>query len=101
MNTFNVFRIFKKPVVAGLGVPFVLLALTQSLAYQHYLVFKSARSREMSNAANLVKERLQTALSNSLSATQTLSFVIKKYGVPDDFDSIARRILESNRFIHA
>jgi PAS domain S-box-containing protein len=101
MNTFNVFRIFKKPVVAGLAVFFVLLALTQSLAYQHYLVFKSARSREMSNAANLVKERLQTALSNSLSATQTLSFVIKKYGVPDDFDSIARRILESNRFIDA
>ncbi len=101
MDTFKVFRILKAPIVAGVFVFIALLLLTQSLAYQHYLVFKSAQSREMSNAANLVKERLQTALSNSLSATQTLSFVIKKYGVPDDFDTIASRILESNRFIDA
>jgi len=97
----NLFKIIKSPPAAGLGVFAALLILTQFLAYQHYLVFRSAQAREMSNAANLIKQKLQTAISNSQSATQTLSFVVKKYGVPDDFDTIAQRILESNRFVDA
>jgi PAS domain S-box-containing protein len=90
---------FKKPVVAGFFVFLFVLILTQLVAYQHYLLFKDARSREMNNAVSLAKEKLQTALANSLSATQTLSFIVKKYGIKNDFDSVARQLIETNKFI--
>ena len=101
MNTGKGFKLVKDPVVTGLSIFVVVLLLTQSVTYQHYLLFRSARDREVNSAVNLAREKLQTALTNSLSATQTLSFVIKKYGVPSDFDSIAEHILQANRFIDA
>ena len=101
MGSNNSFTLFKRPIVVGATVFLALLGLTQFVTYQHYLLFKSARAREIKNAVDIAQDRLQTALSNSLSATQTLSFIVKKYGKPDDFDTIAKRILESNRFIDA
>lgn len=50
---------------------------------------------------NAVKDRLKTSLSYSLSATKTLAFLIKRYGVPADFDSVANTILQSNKYIDA
>ena len=89
----------KKPAVASFWVFIFVLLLTQLVAYQHYLLYKESRVREVSNAVNLAKEKLQTALSNSLAATQTLSFIVKKYGIKDDFDSVARQLMENNKFI--
>lgn len=50
---------------------------------------------------NIVKDRLQTSLSYSLSATKTLAFFVREYGVPEDFDGMARQILDSNPYIDA
>jgi PAS domain S-box-containing protein len=75
--------------------------LTQFLAYQHYLIGKDAANQKVSREINAVKDRLKTSLSYSLSATKTLAFLIKKYGVPADFDSVARIILASSKDIDA
>ena len=99
--TKKLLQFIKIPLVAGAGTFIGLLILTQLVAYQHYLIYRSGQSREMNNAANLAKEKIQTALGNSLSATQTLSFIIKKYGLHNDFDSIAKKIIESDKYIDA
>ncbi len=101
MNDNKAFTFPGRPVLVGITVFLALLGLTQFVTYQHYLLFNSGRAREMHNAAGMAQDRLQTALSNSLSATQTLSFIIKKYGNPVDFDTVAKRILESNKFVDA
>ena len=76
-------------------------ALTQFLAYQRYLISEEADRQNVVEEMNTVKGRIQNALSYSLSATKTLAFIIEEYGVPEDFDRVAKEILESNQFIDA
>ncbi|HEY0653593.1 MAG TPA: GAF domain-containing protein [Chryseosolibacter sp.] len=85
----------------GLGVFLVVLALTQTVTYQRYRILKDAENQRAIQEATLLRDRLKSSLSYSLSATKTLAFIVDRYGVPQDFDSIAQYILESNRFIDA
>jgi PAS domain S-box-containing protein len=85
----------------GLGVFFAVLALTQLVTYQRYQILKDVENQQAIQEAGLLRDRLKSSLSYSLSATKTLAFIIDRYGVPVDFDSIAHYILESNRYIDA
>ncbi|MCW5907162.1 MAG: PAS domain S-box protein [Chitinophagales bacterium] len=91
----------KQPFVAGLLVFTALLTLTQVISYQRSLLFKNSRTRELTNAANVAKEKLQIALGYSKSATQTLRLIVATYGIQDNFDSVAASILQTHRFIDA
>jgi PAS domain S-box-containing protein len=91
----------RKPVFIGIGMFLVLAILTQLLSYFWY---QSARHEEMSrllSRANGKKERLHVTLSNSLSCTQTLAFIIEEYGVPNDFDSLAEKLIKINPLVDA
>ncbi|MBL7936732.1 MAG: CHASE domain-containing protein, partial [Bacteroidia bacterium] len=92
---------FKKPAVIGLFVFFLLMALTQYLSYQKYLILKKEKEQQVLDAAKLAKNTLQTSLFHSLSAAKTLAFIINKYGVPDDFDAVAKALIASNEYIDA
>jgi PAS domain S-box-containing protein len=84
------------------GIVFVLsMLLTQSLTYQQYLEIENTAREKAVAEANRITGSLTQSLSNSLSATRTLSFYVEKYGVPEDFESIGAAILESNKFIDA
>lgn len=85
----------------GIGVFLGVLGLTQIVTYQRYLIAKDAESQKALQEATLIRDRLKSSLSYSLSATKTLAFIVERYGVPHDFDSIAKSILESNRYIDA
>lgn len=91
----------KKPFLTGLIVFLTAAILTQYLAYQRYLISEEAERRHIVQETIAVKDRLKSALGYSLSATKTLAFIIEEYGVPNDFDRIAREILESNKYIDA
>ncbi len=75
--------------------------LSQLLAYQRYLFLKEAQDQLVLEEANRFKERFNGVLENSRSAIKTLAFVITKYGVDENFDSIAEAILQSNPYIDA
>jgi PAS domain S-box-containing protein len=87
--------------LAGIAVFAVIGLLTQLLAYQRYRILKDTERQRVIQQANEIKDRLQTTLSYSLSATKTLAFIVDKYGVAENFDSIAPKILEANKFIDA
>lgn len=91
----------RKPLLTGLVVFFILAALTQYLALQKYLIDKEARRTEVLQEINSVKDRIKGSLGYGLSATKTLAFIIKKYGVPADFAHLGKEILESNKNIDA
>ena len=101
MNNRSFAYFIKRPVISGLVVFAALLFLTQFLTYQRYLLLRDQRQREISNQAAWTKERLQTVINYSFSSTQTLAFIIEKYGVPQDFDSVAKQLLKTNKYIDA
>jgi PAS domain S-box-containing protein len=79
----------------------ILAVLTQLLAYQRYLIFREGKDQEVQQEAVFRKDQLTRSLRYSLSATKTLSFIVDRFGVPENFDSVAALILESNQFIDA
>jgi PAS domain S-box-containing protein len=91
----------RKSTFIGLAVFATLLLLTQLLTYQQYLIYRQSEKEKVLREANAISDKLKTSLSYSLSATKTLAFLVGRYGVPQDFDSIAQTILESNQFIDA
>ena len=97
----SIVHFVKRPVVIGLFVFFVLLLLSIILTYQRYLLYKETQARDLNLAANRVKEKMDETLDNSLSATKTLSFIITRYKAANDFDVVAKSILEDNQFIDA
>jgi diguanylate cyclase len=90
-----------KPVLAGVSIFVLLLALTQFLTYQRYLLNKAEEKQRALNAATAVRGHLQAALNHSLSATKTLAFIVEQYGVPANYDAVAKCLIESNKFIDA
>lgn len=91
----------KKTILAGLGVFLAVLVLTQLVAYQQYLIYRQAELDKIASEANIIRYRLKSSLSYSLSATKTLAFYVERNGVPKDFDAIARDIMLANKFVDA
>ncbi len=90
-----------RPIGAGIFVFALLLFLTQAVSYKRYLIFQGSRNRELTNAANVAREKLQAALNQSRAATQTLAFVVSEYGIENTFDSVAHELVENNEFVDA
>lgn len=91
----------RRPIGAGVFVFALLLFLTQAVSYQRYLLFQDSRNRELTNAANVAREKLQAALNQSRSATQTLAFIVSEYGIENTFDSVASELVKNNEFVDA
>lgn len=94
-------KLFTKANVYGMLVFVLSMIFTQYFSYQRYLINKSSEQNELANAANISRERIQEIFNHNESAIQTLAFVINKYGVPDDFDSLAASIIKTNKNIDA
>ena len=93
--------ILKKPYLVGFFIFAIFIVLTQNIAYQRYLIAKDNEQMIVLHEINSVKDRLKTALNYDLAAAKTLGFIIENYGVPNDFDRVAKGILGSNKNIDA
>jgi len=94
----NALDFLRRPVIIGVLVFAAILFLTQLFTYQRYVLVRTQKTRELTNAANVVKEKIEATLSNGMAAATTLNIMVQHYGVRD-FDSIARHILELNEHI--
>jgi PAS domain S-box-containing protein len=94
-------RNFRKPVFIGLGMFLVLTVLTQLLVYFWYQSARYTEIQRLSNQANAKKERVHITLTNSLSCTRTLAFVVEEHGIPQDFNRIAEKLLRANPLVDA
>ena len=101
MNRLKKFRVFKNPILFGLIVFVVILTLTQFLTFQRYLLLKNTEQQEIISQANWVDKEFQKILNQSFSTTQTLAFIVENYGIPNNFDSIAKLLLQTNKNINA
>lgn len=90
-----------RPIVVGIAVFLAVLALTQLIVFQRYLIASELDKEKALREATMVRDRLKSSLSYSLSATKTLAVILNRYGFQNDFDSVARDILKSHRYIDA
>ena len=90
-----------RPLLIGLAIFLSLLLLTQYLAYQRYVITIENEKANARNEADAVRDNLTSSLSYSLAATKTLAFIVKQYGEPSNFDSVASVILQSSKYIDA
>lgn len=92
-------EIIRRPLLWGLIVFLVVACLTQYLTYQRFLIVEDDEREVTLHELVAIKDRLQTTLAYNLSAAKTLAFMVENYGVPQDFDSVAKAILSSNKNI--
>jgi len=97
MNLKPILGFIKKPVIAGLLVFISCLCITVFVTHQRYIIFKNIEQRELTSSANAVKDKIEANLRQGAEAASTFSFIVKNYGVGNNFDSIASEILRSHK----
>ena len=70
---FNTFlRLIKKPITAGVLVFISCLCITVYVTYQRYLISKNIQQRELTNAANAVKDKIEANLKQGAEADSVI-----------------------------
>ncbi|MFZ5971345.1 MAG: PAS domain S-box protein [Bacteroidota bacterium] len=91
----------QKSVLTAVVAFLLLLVISQYLVYQQYLMNKDTLHEQMQHESNAVKERLQTNLGYAESAAHTLAFIVKEYGVPVNFNEVAKDLIANGTYIDA
>jgi PAS domain S-box-containing protein len=89
------------PLLIFIVVFTLSITLTQFLAYQQYKISKETQRAELVHEATQAKDRFRNILFNDIAAANTLAIIYKQYGVPANFDSVARQIIQASPYADA
>ena len=100
---FNVFIIesLKNPKIIGTSTFLFLSFLFFFIAFQNYTINKEDKRVQMSNTLNVVTNNIEQLLKNCYTTTLSMALIINEEGVPEDFDTVGKKLLESNTSIDA
>tara|TARA_R110002074_G_scaffold375113_3_gene551673 strand:+ start:14307 stop:17771 length:3465 start_codon:yes stop_codon:yes gene_type:complete len=101
MPEFNKRSVFKKPLLYGFLAFLMVLIITQTITNQRFKIENQNEQNKVNERALKLGEDLQGILGQSSTATQTLAFIVENYGIPENFDSIAQLLINSNKNIDA
>lgn len=90
-----------KPRLSTLIVFLLLLALISPLVLRRFEVVKENRHREMSNILHVVQQNLSYSLKNCHTTTVSLAMIVNDDGEPENFDALAKVLVDSNPNIDA
>ncbi|MBL7741803.1 MAG: PAS domain S-box protein [Chitinophagaceae bacterium] len=93
--------LFTNSLMTGLLIFSLLALISYFFVKLRYDMQQRDEKVAAMNVAMSAKSRLQQSLQYSLSATQALTLIIDKEGIPRNFDSIAAYILQTNRYMDA
>ena len=93
--------LFRKPKAMGIFVFLILTMIILFIAQQRYRMMVEDRQLEMSGILATVKHNVDQSLKNSYIAALTLGLTINGNGVPENFDAVAAKLLNSNRTLSA
>ncbi|MFV8339591.1 PAS domain S-box protein [Flavobacterium sp. LB3P21] len=90
-----------KPKTTGF-ITFIFLSYVVGfLVYQQYQLIKEDEQREMNNILHIVNQNLEQSLKNCYTTTLTLALTLNDKGVPENFDYVGKKLMESNNSISA
>ncbi|MDI5889179.1 PAS domain S-box protein [Flavobacterium yafengii] len=90
-----------KPKTTGFITFLFLSYVVGFLVYQQYQLIKEDEQREMNNILHIVNQNLEQSLKNCYTTTLTLALTINDKGVPENFDYVGKKLMESNNSISA
>lgn len=90
-----------KPKTTGFITFLFLSYVVGFLVYQQYQLIKEDEQREMNNILHIVNQNLEQSLKNCYTTTLTLALIINDKGIPENFDYVGKKLMESNNSISA
>lgn len=90
-----------RPVILCIICLLSLLATSQFIAYLQYQMLKQQEHEALITELNSIKDKLYSVIYNDITAASTLAIIYKEYGVPDNYDSIAKQIISNSKYAEA
>jgi PAS domain S-box-containing protein len=94
-------KLLRVPLFIFAIVFVILLVISQFVVYQQYNIFKEEKKSELVQEAGLVKDRFRDILFNDLAAANSLAIIYKQNGLRENFDSIAKQIIQTSPYVQA
>lgn len=90
-----------KPKTTGLFIFICLSFIIGYIVYQQYRIIKEDERREMNNTLQIVHQNIEQSLKNCYTTTLTLALTINDKGIPENFDYVGKKLMDSNTSISA
>ena len=91
----------ERPKTTGFITFLFLSYVAAFIVSQQYKLIKEDEQREMDNILNVVHQNIEQALKNCYTTTLTLALTINDKGIPENFDYVSKKLMESNANISA
>ena len=91
----------KRPKSTGFITFLFLSYVVGFIVSQQYKLIKEDEKREMNNILNVVHQNIEQSLKNCYTTTLTLALTINDKGIPENFDYVSKKLMESNANITA
>ncbi|MFV8327715.1 PAS domain S-box protein [Flavobacterium sp. ZS1P14] len=90
-----------RPKTTGF-ITFLLLSyIACFIVLQQYELIKEGEQKEMNTILHVVNQNIEQSLKNCYTTTLTLALTINDNGVPENFDYVGKKLMESNTSISA
>ncbi|MFV8364674.1 PAS domain S-box protein [Flavobacterium sp. ZT3P35] len=90
-----------RPKTTGFITFLFLSYIAGFIVVQQYQLVKEDEQQEMSNILKIVNQNLEQSLKNCYTTTLTLALTINDKGIPENFDDVGKKLLETNNVISA
>lgn len=90
-----------RPNLLALFFFLVAFGITQYIAYGIYTVERKSEYLQVRQEAIHIRNRLESALNHSVTATKTLAFLVEKDLLGEYFDDVSMELLSDNTYIDA
>jgi PAS domain S-box-containing protein len=90
-----------KPKTTGFFTFLLLSIIVGYIGFQQYKIVKDDEQSAMRNTLHTIHQNIEQSLKNYYTSTLTLALTINDKGVPENFDSIGKKLLQSNHTISA
>ncbi|MDO8316781.1 MAG: PAS domain S-box protein [Flavobacterium sp.] len=91
----------ERPKTTGFITFLFLSYVAGFIVSQQYKLIKEDEQREMNNILHVVHQNIEQSLKNCYTTTLTLALTINDKGIPENFDYVSKKLMESNANISA
>jgi PAS domain S-box-containing protein len=85
-----------RPKTTGFITFLFLSYVAGFIAWQQYKLIKEGEQREMNNILHVVHQNIEQSLKNCYTSTLTLALTINDKGLPENFDYVGKKLIETN-----
>ena len=90
-----------KPKTAGFLTFLLLTSIVGFIGYQQYRIIKDEEQHAMRNKLQIIRQDIEQSLKNYYTTTLTLALTINDDGIPENFEGLGKKLLQSNQTISA